>query len=363
MTSFAQPGPTPAGEAGKLAPPTSGLRGGGVVGQLLRVPLVLKIAGANLLVAAVTVGVVWHEIATSTNTIFEVVLALTLGVLISVCLTSVALRPLRDMERTLHRFQEGDHGARVPGSQLADEDIERVGATLNHLLDGLQRDRERLRALAERVMVQNDEERARLARELYDSTAQSIAALLLELSVAATTAADATSQERLERVRRIAADVLEEIRTLSHAAHPRLLEDRGLSVAMMQLVREYTATGTARVTYERSGDLDDVDASIASVVYRLAQAALRSAVQQRNAENVHVRAQTTTGDVVLEVEDDGVPAALGDTAEVLEAIRHRVELVGGTVDQYHQEGRGRVRLRVPQPSKRPAPSRVGALVS
>ncbi len=61
--------------------------------------------------------------------------------------------------------------------------------------------------------------------------------------------------------------------------------------------------------------------------------------------------------------DDGVPAALGDTAEIVEAIRHRVELVGGTVDQFHKGGKGRLMLRVPQLSKRLAPSRVGALVS
>ncbi len=64
-------------------------------------------------------------------------------------------------------------------------EVLRVGSMFNILLDGLAADRARMRALAAEVIAAGDRERAALARELHDSTAQHLAALLLQLSAAA----------------------------------------------------------------------------------------------------------------------------------------------------------------------------------
>jgi signal transduction histidine kinase len=324
---------------------------------MLRAPLVGKIAGANALivVAVLTAALVLRK----DNALTAVPILVGLSVLgasltANIWLVALALRPLGDLERTALRFQAGDHEARVPPSLLADEDMRRVGGIFNQLLDTLHRDRERVQHLAERVVTQSDEERARLARELYDSTAQSIAALMLELSVAATIAHDASSQERLERVRRIAASVLEEIRTLSHQAHPRLLDERGLAVAMLQLVREFNGLGQSRVSFERSGEIDQLEPSAASVVYRVAQAALRDAVIVREAPTVQVRAQVQLGHLVLEVEDDGTAQAGPEEEPAgFDAVRHRVELLGGALESDYRGGARRVVLRAPLAMGRP----------
>ena len=75
--------------------------------------------------------------------------------------------------------------ARVPNSRLADSDLRRIGAALNELLDGLTADRARMRTLASKVISAGDAERASLARELHDSTAQTLAAVILVVSAIA----------------------------------------------------------------------------------------------------------------------------------------------------------------------------------
>ena len=101
-------------------------------------------------------------------------------------LVLVALRPIRDLEAVASRVWGGDFGARVERSSVADNEVLRVGSMFNILLDGLEsRPRADARAWPPRSSRQAIASAPRLARELHDSVAQHVAALLLQLSAAA----------------------------------------------------------------------------------------------------------------------------------------------------------------------------------
>lgn len=324
----------------------------GLLARFLRVPLVIKLAGANTVIvlgAAAAVALAGARGLGPGTASIVMGSALLASLIISVVLAVLALEPLRRIERTLERFMQGDSTARVVDSSLADADLLRVGRTVNALLDGINRDRDRLRQMAERVVMHGDQERSQLARDLYDSTAQSIAAALLELSAASAMSESIAGRERLDRVRRITADVLEEIRALSHAAHPRLLEDRGLGAALPQLVQEFSDLGQARITLSSGAEVDDVGEGVGTVVYRVAQSALRQAVLQRKASAVRVMTRTAGEDLVLEIEDDGHPAgsSVADV-EALEAMRPRIELAGGSLRQSRERDVSRTVLHLPR---------------
>jgi signal transduction histidine kinase len=274
--------------------------------------------------------------------------ALFASLVVSVVLAALALEPLRHIQETLERFREGDASARVRESRLADDGLVRVSHTLNAMFDGLSRDRDRLRRMAERVITHGDQERSRLARDLYDSTAQSIAAALLELKAASSMSESADGRERLDRVRRIIADVLEEIRALSHAAHPRVLEDRGLGVALAHLVREFTDLGDARISLASGDEVHDVAEGVGTVVYRVAQSVLRQAVLQRKASVVDVRTRAAGDELVLEIEDDGrADGVAAADLDALEAMRPRIELADGSLLYTRDRGLSRTVLRIP----------------
>lgn len=323
---------------------------------VLRVPLIGKLIGANVLIAIAACGgaALLHRGGTSDSTVLIVSMVSLLGVvLVNIGLATLALRPLADLEATAKRIWHGDVSARVPESLLADRDLRRVGGALNALLDGLTSDRERLRQLAARVIRAGDEERSYIARELHDSSAQSLAALLMELSVVIRETVDPAAVERLERIRRIAGDVLDEVRMLAQTVHPRVLDDLGLGAALQHLVREAESRSAVRLEVVVEDSAAEISLAISSVLYRLAQEALNNALRHANATTVMLRAGVVEQVARVEIVDDGIgfhpaEAERRRPGMGLFTMRERIALLDGVLEIESAPGRGtRITARVP----------------
>ncbi len=340
------------------------------IGQLLRVSLPLKLVGANvlLLVAAGAIAAIVHAREFSTTPVLAVVIAALLtALLVNVELVILAVRPITMLEKTVDTLWHGDLDARVPNSLLADQHVARVGRMFNILLDGLVADRMRTRRLAAELINAGDRERATISRELHDSTAQSLAALVMQLSVAAR-GTDSTPREvlkaQLESVRSLATTTLEEVRLIAHTIHPQVLDDLGLVAALRRLAREPTPHGakfgaTPEPTPARAvggdgilidvvgGDGTDerIPRTTASVLYRVAQEALQNSLLHASPRHVEIRVWTDADAATVEVRDDGI-GFNPDTAQTNHAgvglftMRERVALVDGEVEVNSSPGGG-----------------------
>ena len=333
------------------------------IATLLRVPLIGKIAGANAIIvaAAVLVALFGHMLGEGSGLWLVLLIALGLGMAVNAVLVYVALRPLQELENTARRVWQGELDARVPPSPVADAGIQRVANTLNILLDGLSADQARLRTLANQVIQAGDRERANLARELHDSTAQTLAALLLELSVLAGQNSDPNLVERIAKVRGIVSDVLDEVRLLAHTVHPRVLDDLGLVAALQLLARESIQRSSVTVTYAGPAKVEGLDVSSASALYRIAQEAVGNAIRHARARTVSVRLREHASDMELEISDDGI-GFVPDEVERrrpgmgLFTMRERAALVGGRLIVRSTNGKGTlVVAQVPRISASPAP--------
>ncbi|MGH9887344.1 MAG: hypothetical protein ACREBE_17580, partial [bacterium] len=112
----------------------------------LRAPLLVKLLGANLLVVATLL----LGSAVGGGLVGLMVLgAMAFGA--NALLVVLALRPIRDLEATAWRVWRGDLGARVTQSAVADNEVMRVGATFNVLLNCLADDRARMTAMRAKV--------------------------------------------------------------------------------------------------------------------------------------------------------------------------------------------------------------------
>lgn len=297
----------------------------------LRVPLVAKLVGANLGVVAVLTAA-WVVSGAVMNA--DVLLAIVAVLVLHLIVIAIAIRPIQDLEEVASRVWKGDFGARVEQSAVADDQVLRVGAMFNLLLDGLAADRARMRALAAEVIEVGDRERAALARELHDSTAQRLAALLLQVSAAARDAKDPQLAARLSEIRDAAEDVTEEVRLLSHTVHPRVLDDLGLVPALRKLARD-SSTGTGvDVDVESNSDGRDIPHPVAAVLYRVAQEAVRNAVRHAAPHRVRVVLHQADGTATLDVLDDGKGFDLKEAEQRrpgmgLLSMRERVALVDG----------------------------------
>ncbi|MDF1503883.1 sensor histidine kinase [Roseisolibacter sp. H3M3-2] len=332
---------------------------------ILGVPLTAKLAGANLTVLLLAVAALVYAAGRPDHLdAWLVGGALALGLAANSLLVRYALRPVWELEHVASRVWAGDFAARVPGSDVADREMSRVGRTFNLLLDAIARDRERMRALALQTVRAQDDERSRIARELHDSTAQTIAALTYQLTAAARQAGERGQPDleaQLRELREQTGELLEEVRLLSHAIHPRVLDDLGLVPALEWLARqtrEHTALDV-HVDADVPADAASLSDATASALYRVAQEALRNVERHARAGAARLTLRADAGDVILDVADDGAGFDLAE-AEArrpgmgLFSMRERLGLVGGTLDVRTAPGRGtRVRARAPLDSLAP----------
>ena len=331
-------------------------------------PLGWKLLGKDVLVGVLTVAAVvavYEAGLSSGETISALVAvvaaAVAVSLLLSAGLSFVALRPLEELEDTAERVWRGDFGARVPPSLLADRDMARVGNTLNLLLDGIERDRVRMRRLAAQIIAAQDEERARLARELHDSVAQTLAALVLQMSALRRDSSDPRLEAQLELVHTIAGEALEEVRLLSHTVYPRVLEDLGLEAALEWLARQTREAEGFAIEVLAEATPRDLPKSQAAALYRVAQEAVRNAARHADPRHVTLSLHGDDGWLTLEVADDGRGFDVAQAEQRrpgmgLFAIRDRVALADGRVEIESVPGRGTlVRAAVPiADSGRPA---------
>jgi signal transduction histidine kinase len=308
----------------------------------LRAPLLVKLLGANALVVVV-LAIAWTSgLLASAWARVGATLAL---IAVHAVLVLIAVRPVRDLESAASRVWRGDYGARVKASAVADHHVLRVGNMFNILLDSLAADRARMRELATEVLDVADRERAALARELHDSTAQRLAALQFQISAAARDSHDPVTTERLAAARDAAEEVTEEVRLLAHTVHPRVLDDLGLVPALQKLARDSSRGTGIDVDVDVSPKGIEVPRHVSAVLYRVAQEAVRNATRHASPRHVAVVLSVRDGEAKLEVHDDGAGFDLADAVQRrpgmgLFTMRERVALVDGEFEVRTTPGNG-----------------------
>jgi len=330
--------------------------------RLLRIPLPMKLVGANVLllvVAATTALVLRHRELSTGPVLTVVIIAYLAALMLNTGLVMLAVRPLRVLEKTVDTIWHGDLDARVPMSLLADRHVRRVARMFNILLDGLVADRARTRRLASEIIDAGDRERAAISRELHDSAAQSLAALAMQLGVAVRSIDDAPPhmlRERIEGARTLANSTLEEIRMLAHTMHPRVLDDLGLIAALKRLARETADHSASYATPGKGGAIvvevlamegsdDALSPPVKSVLYRVAQEAVQNARRHAAPRHIEIRLETGARSVILEIADDGRGFDLAakqreQTGIGLFTMRERVALVDGELRVTTRPGGG-----------------------
>ena len=342
-----------AGSGGRVRANGEGVPG--LTTRVLRAPLTVKLLGANLLiaVAAIVVAVAAESrLGPHPDLLWLLGATLAVALVANVLLVSIALRPLRSLIESAERVRGGALDTRWSSSRVADRDLLRLGTTLNGLLDELVAERARLRELAAEVISAGDRERERIARELHDSTAQRVAALVLHLGAVLNDGSNERLRGRLTPAKQLADEVLEELRTMAHVMHPRVLHDLGLPHALNMLARE---TSTAASAVETDVELPPARLPIAveSVLYRVAQEAVSNALRHGEAGRVRVTLRSDRAGATLVVEDDGKGFRMEGPGRAQEGVglftmRERVALVDGAFEITSQPGAGtRVRATVP----------------
>lgn len=200
------------------------------------------------------------------------------------------------------------------------------------------------RDFSARLIKTQEEERARLARELHDDITQRLASLAIGAGRVARAPVDAALAETMREVREELARLSEDVHALAYRLHPSVLEDLGLAEALRAEVDRFTGHDSVPVEVKVSDLPDSVPKDAALCLFRVAQEALRNAVRHAQARTVRISLRGLDGGVQLAVRDDGIgfnPAQHPERPSLgLASMRERVRLLGGEFDIESAPGQG-----------------------
>lgn len=203
---------------------------------------------------------------------------------------------------------------------------------------------EAVRDLSRRLIVAQEDERARLARELHDDLTQRLARLAIDAGRAEQEGGGSRAEATMRLVREGLVRLSEDVHALSYRLHPSLLEDLGLAEALQVECDRFGGLSGIAVDLALRDVPQPISPGAAICLFRVAQEALRNVDRHACARAVEVRLQGLDGGLQLAVQDDGVgfdPAAVRGRRSLGHAsMRERIHLAGGELDIESAPGQG-----------------------
>lgn len=252
-------------------------------------------------------------------------------------------QPLRELGLRANQIGQGQFDAAAkPVGGL--KEIEDMRVTLNDMARQLQSYQAALHDYLREVTQAQEEERARLGRELHDETVQALIALSHKAQMVQRNFERSSPQtsQHIAELRQMIAQDINEVRRFSRALHPHYLEELGLVTALETLTHEVGAA------FSLSGQPAEMKAEKALTLYRIAQEALNNARRHAQADHIRVELEFEPQRVTLRVCDDGVgfvlPPQLSDLTRTghfgVIGMHERAQLVDGRLSVISSPGKG-----------------------
>jgi len=210
--------------------------------------------------------------------------------------------------------------------------------------------------LARHLMIAQEEERSRVARELHDGIGQEIALLSIQMqrAVVSITTEPGQIYPAIQNLSTNLASIGLHVSRLSHKLHSSELEYLGMSVAITKLCREFSEQYAIKMECCCTDIPANLDNQVALGFLRIVQEALHNIAKHSHAKDVQVKVTGATEELCLFVRDNGVGFDLRETRAAaglgLISMRERMHLLGGEFAIESTPGVGTtIRARVPIP--------------
>lgn len=194
------------------------------------------------------------------------------------------------------------------------------------------------RELASALLRAQEQERARISRDLHDQVAQLLTGIKLGLEALGNT----PKKSQLDSLKELADLALGDVRRIASAMRPALLEQLGLKLALERFSQSVAAQGELKVeTLIVLGS--PLTPELEQTLFLVAQEALHNVLYHAQAQQVSLVLTQKAGQVQLVIEDDGIgfdPENLSQERLGISGMRERMALVGGSLIIESEPGSG-----------------------
>jgi two-component system NarL family sensor kinase len=231
---------------------------------------------------------------------------------------------------------------------------------------------EQLRELSHRLIQIQDDERRHIARELHDSAGQILTALGMTLGRLAQHASSKDGSQfskDVEEGQQLVRELSQDIRTTSYLLHPPLLDESGLSEALLWYIRGLKDRSGLDITLQIPDDFGRLSREMELVIFRIVQECLTNVHRHSGSKSAEISLFRTDENASLEVRDRGKGMSRENLTQLqsrgggvgIRGMRERVLQLGGEMT-ITSEGRGTtisIILPVHKTSEPPAPEYSG----
>ncbi|WP_373230772.1 sensor histidine kinase [Cohnella sp.] len=274
----------------------------------------------------------------------------------------------REKENYL-KARRDDLQKRVKNVSLSIERAETIGSQMNVVLQYLSGDLNQVTRILEsaknrqliglKIILAQEDERKRIAREIHDGPAQSLANLVLRTELAErmleTKDMEVIRSELIDLKGQIRSG-LGEIRKIIFNLRPMALDDLGLVPTLRKFVQDFEENTRIRSKFETSGKERRLSSAMEAAMFRMVQEAYSNALKHAQPTYVKVEITFLENEVHLFIEDNGI----GFHTDLVESrvrthshfgligMRERVDLLQGNLEIESVAGQGtKIRIQVP----------------
>lgn len=210
----------------------------------------------------------------------------------------------------------------------------------------------KLRALTERILDTQEEERGRVARELHDSISQILVGIRykLELARRRLDRSDARAKDDLETGIDGLKGAIGEVRRISSDLRPGVLDDLGLGPALKALIETFSERTNIEAEFETVVFRNRLDKDAKIALYRVAQEALTNIERHAEATKISVEVSGHRQGATMRIQDNGKGMRRGRNAAGglgLRNMQERMDQLRGTLRVLSSENGTVIEASVP----------------
>jgi len=199
----------------------------------------------------------------------------------------------------------------------------------------------------ESIILIQEEERHRIARDLHDTSLQTLAHLVHKLELCGMHMdAEDMLQAKLELlyVKKSLNEVIDEIRETIFNLRPMQFDDLGVVETFCRFLEKENADKR----FDVKADMDDTQCKndlVKLTLYRIVQECVSNAIQHSEGSEIFIEGKAKEGFYLLSVRDNGKGFTMNDVSEKknhygLSVVRERASLLNGDVKIESREGKG-----------------------
>lgn len=203
-----------------------------------------------------------------------------------------------------------------------------------------------LRRLSHNLMMAQDEERRRIARELHDGLGQDLTAAKMMLgALMQPHQSEVAKEQALTEANLMMDHAIKQVRTISHLLHPPLLDEMGLLSALRWYTEGFAKRSGIETALEVPKEFPRLGVEVETAIFKITQESLTNVFRHASAQKAIVKLEEQDGAVCVSISDNG--KGIPKNLETLQTGSYGIGIIG--IMQRVEEHGGKLVLQNARP--------------